>query len=783
MEKTFREAAATMSDETLESDVGIESDGHQQSIPAAPVEEQAAGEQDTCNNGAAAPNNSLTATQQTKASNSSKSTEHYDAKDPAKANTPYEETKCDAGDLSVGTDSGDWSDSSGGNASNPDGRYNHYRPPISDNRPILSQADIEICMEIDQHFDHALQEQDISYTARFNSVRQSACFSVIFMLIYLTLGTVFFVQQADWTIADSLLFSVYTITTVGYGHLEHPQTPAFQMYTIMFIFIGIACLTIMVAQVYQCMALEATRAQHAQDIRDMSRQQATFLSRSQVAHPAAAPTTSSNGSVVDEIVMNRDSWSDHLLRWMFRARVFFRDNEYGRSISVLFPFLGLILAGSLVVGPIEGWTVVESLYFAVVSLTTTGYGDYYPTRTASIWYCVLWLPFSIGFMSLFLGNVAAFYIRLSDANIERIESQLRRRLQRIKERQEKERREARRRALRGQERADTSEEETDLAVEIGTVEIENGQRQRRRMRSRRHHFDKLPTTEHPADDSADTASQGSRSSGSRGRRFLKSNRSMFPNRRDAILHNSRRPTNESISDQASAETLLPLPAATTSMSTMRDVLMAVHRNIDKESSEGISLRSANDPEFEFLSIRSRTTVHRSLDDRSSVLRPSFALRALVQERLSEIIAAEIAGYTSNVDIHDNSMTITIDVLRETADKWMLPRRARKSFRSICFEALVFVGEHGLITRGADALYDLTPFEYHSLFAPLLAAMGDAETMAGWLASTQVLSDVDLHRRTTLSVSNSTKNDVHYSNVVDRVDSNEELQHELRLTID
>ena len=61
-------------------------------------------------------------------------------------------------------------------------------------------------------------------------------------------------------------------------------------------------------------------------------------------------------------------------------------------------------------------------------------------------------------MSLFLGNIAAFYIRLSDKNIQRIERQMRRRMQRAKDKAEKERAEVLRRALRGQEpEADESE--------------------------------------------------------------------------------------------------------------------------------------------------------------------------------------------------------------------------------------------------------------------------------------------------------------------------------------
>ena len=57
--------------------------------------------------------------------------------------------------------------------------------------------------------------------------------------------------------------------------------------------------------------------------------------------------------------------------------------------------------------------------------------------------------------------------------------------------------------------------------------------------------------------------------------------------------------------------------------------------------------------------------------------------------------------------------------------------------------MFFVGERDLICQGAKALFDLTPAEFHGIFAPLLAAMGDADTMDDWLASTESLAEVDL----------------------------------------
>jgi hypothetical protein len=186
------------------------------------------------------------------------------------------------------------------------------------------------------------------------------------------------------------------------------------------------------------------------------------------------------------------------------------------------------------------------------------------------------------------------------------------------------------------------------------------------------------------------------------------------------------------------------------MQSMRDVVRAVRKNLasdqNKDSdSSAIVMRSG--PDVQFMSIRSTQTMssHSMSLRRSKTRKPSFALRVLVQERFAEIIATDIAGFQSSIEIKENTLSVTIDSLKDMADKWLIPRRARKAFRAVAFEVLYFVGEHGLITRGADALYDLSPFEFHGLFSPLVAAMGDADTMEGWLASTDILADVDLRR--------------------------------------
>ena len=619
----------------------------------------------------------------------------------------------------------------------------------------LTPRDLEMCHRLDQEFEMALEERDVAYHARYQSVRQSACFAVGFMVIFLTASIAFFLNETeDWDVADAMLFSVYSITTVGYGNLHNPETPSFQLYTVAFILVGIATLTIMVAQVYQCVALEASRAQHSRDsglLSNISGGSGMATTRTENSHNNWMPqhhrsTASVRNSVgqIGDLLHVPTRWMDRLFVYIERLMAFLRENEIGRGISVLLPFVGLILIGAVVMGPLEGWSATEALYFSVVSLTTVGFGEYYPSRQASIWFCILWLPFSIGFMSLYLTSVAAFYIRLSDQNIIRIERQLQRRVEQSKRKVEEERQAARRRALRGQEQYNTdvptvSTEEEQHSLPLPEEIMKTGSLGKGRQKGRRG-FDTVPMTEE--DGSTPRLRTKSRPTS------LFGSRASTENRRERILRASR------LGDDSGRGISEDSPAASSSsaMTTMRDVLRTVHFNLEKPDSYGTSLdggrvKTVSDVS-DFFSIRSFETVqtNSSLRSRSlPVRKPSFALRVLVQERIAEIIALDVAGYQDSIEIKEHTLSVTIASLRQTADRWKIPRRARKAFRAVAFEVLFFIGEYGLVTRGADALYDLSPLVFHGLFAPLLAALGDADMMEAWLARTQVLAEVDLRR--------------------------------------
>lgn len=62
--------------------------------------------------------------------------------------------------------------------------------------------------------------------------------------------------------------------------------------------------------------------------------------------------------------------------------------------------LTTLLTGTIFYARVEGWSVIDSLYFCVVTLTTIGYGDLHPTRDIS-------KLFTIGYIVTGLGLLAA----------------------------------------------------------------------------------------------------------------------------------------------------------------------------------------------------------------------------------------------------------------------------------------------------------------------------------------------------------------------------------------
>jgi hypothetical protein len=76
----------------------------------------------------------------------------------------------------------------------------------------------------------------------------------------------------------------------------------------------------------------------------------------------------------------------------------------------------LLVGGTIVYSVLEGWNIIDSLYFSTVTLTTIGYGDMYPTTYASKLFTVFFVLSGVGLMLFVLSMTGAYYLNYLEAN-------------------------------------------------------------------------------------------------------------------------------------------------------------------------------------------------------------------------------------------------------------------------------------------------------------------------------------------------------------------------------
>ena len=84
------------------------------------------------------------------------------------------------------------------------------------------------------------------------------------------------------------------------------------------------------------------------------------------------------------------------------------------AISSIFIVLGI---GTALFHRLEDWTWAQSFYFTVVTTTTVGYGDLYPTTDESRLIASFFILFGVGVLVTAIGYAGSYFIKRSEARI------------------------------------------------------------------------------------------------------------------------------------------------------------------------------------------------------------------------------------------------------------------------------------------------------------------------------------------------------------------------------
>lgn len=111
------------------------------------------------------------------------------------------------------------------------------------------------------------------------------------------------------------------------------------------------------------------------------------------------------------------------------ARTLFRKRGVGYML-VLMILLAAGFGGLFVIAEGDG-TYGDGVWWAIVTLTTVGYGDIYPVTTGGRFLAIGLMVLGIGFVAVFTGAVAAYFVEEEESDVHRQIREIQEQLDRI----------------------------------------------------------------------------------------------------------------------------------------------------------------------------------------------------------------------------------------------------------------------------------------------------------------------------------------------------------------
>jgi len=193
---------------------------------------------------------------------------------------------------------------------------------------------------------------------------------VAVILTYIAIGVVVFYFLEGWTLVDTVYFVIVTVTTVGFGDIS-PETFLGRWFCTGYCFLAIGLLGIAVG-IHECRLVEKVDAEEVQEI-DVQE---------------------------DFVDLLADAQS---MRCTARVAI--------KMASALVPIALFYLAGALFFTYTDlQLDFTDSVYMAGISLTTVGFGDFYPTTTSGKVFVIFWIPSGVVVISHGISKIGKLYV-------------------------------------------------------------------------------------------------------------------------------------------------------------------------------------------------------------------------------------------------------------------------------------------------------------------------------------------------------------------------------------
>jgi voltage-gated potassium channel len=108
-------------------------------------------------------------------------------------------------------------------------------------------------------------------------------------------------------------------------------------------------------------------------------------------------------------------------------RALLADESFRAAFAIL---AVLMLVGTVFYTIVEGWSPLDSLYFAVIAAATVGFGDYAPATDLGKAFTIVYVLIGVGLLVMILSRIAAGMVERRLADTSKRKPRRRRRLRR-----------------------------------------------------------------------------------------------------------------------------------------------------------------------------------------------------------------------------------------------------------------------------------------------------------------------------------------------------------------
>uniref|UniRef100_A0A7S1C2A0 EF-hand domain-containing protein n=2 Tax=Corethron hystrix TaxID=216773 RepID=A0A7S1C2A0_9STRA len=201
----------------------------------------------------------------------------------------------------------------------------------------------------------------------------------LFFFLFVILGVfAYSFVFEELSVRDSLYLTIVTVTTVGYGDFC-PRDRSSKIFTIFFAILGVFIIGIGLAFA------------------------AADIIENHIAGINAAEEMAAK-NVLKKFKKGQFEEDQQNLKNMLDVQ----KEHCGECFTVIIPYLTFLIPGSLLIGHIEGWSCLDTLYWFVITATTIGYGDYAPDMNDSKWVAILLIPFAVAVTTECFGRAATY---------------------------------------------------------------------------------------------------------------------------------------------------------------------------------------------------------------------------------------------------------------------------------------------------------------------------------------------------------------------------------------